>query len=308
MERGYDESKLEQEAMLTTSTTEIHRDTAYMAYGKVGHTQLIGLAPATQTERHASKRLPALDDQAAALDQKRLLLADQAVEKDRQFKRKVAHLRTRIAGFREKLADEVFVRDEDWADTKAAFERHLAAVKQHVEEEVDASCAVVAEDWTPPQGRRLDAWGADFDHFVNVTVPETIESQSGRVTRHLIKAQETFEIDNTKLLKREAKIEQRFAAHKVRGATNHAEVARKRAECFASLDNDMRYEEERSQMAEEKHSEHCEGRVEQVRDLQSGLAGIRATNDAHMLNVLEQTMSRLQQTVLDNFGLHANFK
>jgi hypothetical protein len=49
--------------------------------------------------------------------------------------------------------------------------------------------------------------------FVNVTVPEVIERQQGTVTRHLKKARESFEIDNTKLLQREQDIIDNFAAH-----------------------------------------------------------------------------------------------
>ena len=70
----------------------------------------------------------------------------------------------------------------------------------------------MTDELLPPIAQRLDDWKADFDHFVNVTVPTTIENQSGRVTRHLIKSQETFEIDNTKLMKREKKIVERFEA------------------------------------------------------------------------------------------------
>ena len=38
-------------------------------------------------------------------------------------------------------------------------------------------------------------------------------SRSSKVTRHLKKARETFDIDNTKLLKREAKIVESFEEH-----------------------------------------------------------------------------------------------
>ena len=49
--------------------------------------------------------------------------------------------------------------------------------------------------------------------FVHVTVPKVIDEQSGAVTRHLQKSREEFDIDNTKLMKREEKIKEHFAVH-----------------------------------------------------------------------------------------------
>jgi hypothetical protein len=49
--------------------------------------------------------------------------------------------------------------------------------------------------------------------FMTVTVPAVIEQQSGAVTRKLQKANETFDIENAKVMKREQKVVKRFEAH-----------------------------------------------------------------------------------------------
>lgn len=56
------------------------------------------------------------------------------------------------------------------------------------------------------QVERLEADEGKLDDFVNKTVPRTVDEQSGAVTRKLQKAQETFDIENAKIQKREQKV------------------------------------------------------------------------------------------------------
>ncbi|GBG24995.1 Hypothetical Protein FCC1311_012122 [Hondaea fermentalgiana] len=284
---------------LDDKATDLVRDCKYLA-PRTAPTRLIAVAPAI--EAHISKRDGAFGAQSNDLDKKREFLRQQALEKERQFKTNVSHLRTRIEAFRERLGEEVERRDDEYNHTKTNFEATLERARVLVDEEIDASVAVVEEDWLPPPERRLDAWKADFDHFVHVTVPETIENQSGRVTRHLIKAQETFEIDNAKLLKRESKIEQRFESHVVNAARNMSEAIRKRKDCFTRLETDMEAAETEAIASTDRHEEHCDARIVEVEDLQSGLAGIRSKADSQLLIAIEEAMLRLQNSVLTNFG------
>ncbi|CAM9799944.1 unnamed protein product, partial [Choristocarpus tenellus] len=53
---------------------------------------------------------------------------------------------------------------------------------------------------------RTDQLEARVTEFINVTVPVTIDQQSGAVTRKLQKAHETFDIENAKIAKRERKV------------------------------------------------------------------------------------------------------
>lgn len=70
-----------------------------------------------------------------------------------------------------------------------------------------------------------------------------IEKQSGRVTRHLIKSQERFDIENTKLMKREKKIVQRFEEHVDNVSVCLKEMERKRRLCFIVQEEDVVQEE-----------------------------------------------------------------
>jgi len=53
----------------------------------------------------------------------------------------------------------------------------------------------------------------DLHHFVHVTVPKAIDECSGIIARKVEKARETFQIENTKVMKREEKIVERFCKH-----------------------------------------------------------------------------------------------
>jgi hypothetical protein len=274
-------------------------DTLYIA-ARGGPTQLVAVAP--ETDVHHSKRYDGLVVQARELDHKKRFLREQALDKERVFKLNTHNLETRIAEFRLKLAAEVAARDAQLARARDAFKATLACSVQDVEEQLAASVDAVQCEWLPPPARRLDAWQAAFDHFVNHTVPETIENQSGRVTRHLIKAQETFEIDNTKLLRREKRINERFEAHVDNARANLREVSRKRQDCLRIAEEDIFHEERASDRAEETHMAKTHTRIAQVQDMQSGLADIRASTDSEILLAIETASSRLQKSVLDNFG------
>ena len=280
----------------------MQRDTLYVA-ARNGPTQILDTAP--ETDVHRTKRFEGLSAQSKGLDTKKELLRQQALEKERIFKINVNNLRTRIEEFKLKIQQEVQERAEQHERAERIFTAHLDRTVEHVEDELTASLAVVNEDWLPQPERRLDLWQENFDHFVNVTVPTTIENQSGRVTRHLIKAQETFEIDNAKLLKRERKINDRYALHVETAKKNLKEVTRKRKDCFILVQEDMFSEESRSDRAEEQHIGKMHHRITEVQDMQSGLAGVRAQTDSDILICIEETMSKLQKSVLENFGTSA---
>ena len=86
----------------------------------------------------------------------------------------------------------------------------------------EAALMAVVEDFhgkrIPAQEQRLEASEKDVTEFVDVTVPATIDRQSGIVARKLRKAHDTFDIENAKILKREQKITQRFETHIRRSA------------------------------------------------------------------------------------------
>jgi len=289
----------EEKAEQKVQDGRIVRDTVFVA-PRNGPTRRVDTAP--ETSLHQSKRFDQLTSQAHDLDRKKSFLREQALEKERVFKRNVANLRTRIAEFRLKVDEEVEARDAQHADAKASFDEHLRGMREYVEDQQNGEVAVAEEQWLPHPADRLDLWEADFDHFVNVTVPETIENQSGRVTRHLIKAQETFEIDNAKLMKRERKINERHEFHVADAQKNMTEVVRKRKDCFVLVEEDIYAEERDSDRAEERHFDVTHHRVEEVQTMKSGLAQAREDTDVAILETINVTMARLQTSVLENFG------
>jgi len=284
---------------LEDSTSKIHKDSVFLAPGKMP-SQLVSTRP--ENAEHRSKRRDQFDLGSNELIQRKEVLRKQALDKELNFKTNVERFWQRITKFQTKLAFEVDLRNEDHRVTKARFEELLEKAKLDVEEEIEASVVVFNEDWLPPPGKRLDEWQNDLDHFVEVTVPETIENQSGRVTRHLLKAQESFDIDNAKLLKRERRIVGHFDQQVDLARKNMNEVSRKRELSYRQLEQDMEEAEREAAMAENKHTEHCVDRVRQVEEMGHGLADRRANADAELLHSIEASLSRFQKAVLQNFG------
>ena len=266
-----------------------------------GKTAVVVQAP--PQERHKSKHYDLLEKEAAFLDAEKQYLHQQALSKERQFKKNVAKFANRIERFKKKISDEEAIRDAEDARIREYWTKGLREIEVNFERQLASECSLVTDELLPPIAQRLDDWKADFDHFVNVTVPTTIENQSGRVTRHLIKSQETFEIDNTKLMKREKKIVERFEARVKDVAENFVELAKKRKKCFTLLDEDMEAAERLADRNEERVHSWAMEEVAGLRDEVGGLPGVRKQADEVTLERLEETMRNLQQIILTNFGM-----
>lgn len=236
------------------------------------------------------------------LERKKAFLKQQAIEKDRIFKSKVINLKTRIDALSSRINNEVSEREAESKHIEDTFSLLLDVNKQQVEEELEASRQVVRDDWMPPQSRRIQSWIENFEYFIHTAVPETIENQSGRVTRALIKSQESFEIDNTKLVRRERRIIERHHNDTIDSEKQLKELNRKRVSAFTQNEHEINEEERKSDFDEEAHHEKTFLRIFQVKQNKEGLADIREKNDSDILVAIEQTMANLQNTIISNFG------
>lgn len=125
------------------------------------------------------------------------------------------------------------------------------------------------------------------------------------MVRYLSQTQESFEIENAKIRKREESLEDRFAEHR-RNAQSLAEAEReKRADRFWALEEDMAAQfarEHRSAPRRENRVKHAlagvRSELKQERETREG-------RDVEVLSTLTDSMAALQQTVLDNFGANS---
>jgi hypothetical protein len=242
-------------------------------------------------------------NQVEGLNANREFLKQQAIEKDRRFKKNVAALRERVDQFRLLLEKERREREEQDARVQAEMARVVDEVEVDFNAALDDACRRVETEWLPKPIRRCDEWKREFDEFVNVTIPKTIESQSGRVTRHLVKSQETFEIDNTKLWKRELKIVRRFEEHQVQSLAEVRELGRKRRACFVLLEEEVEAQTRIADKSEERFQTKACDRISEVQQMESGLAGVRQTTDDNTLLAIEVAMRKVQENIMKNFGM-----
>lgn len=85
---------------------------------------------------------------------------------------------------------------------KREYERHIQEFHDQFVADVEKTFKHIDNDLIPPQIERVVAQEKDVDYFVKKTVPQTIENQSGEVSRQLKKQYETFDIEKQKGLKK----------------------------------------------------------------------------------------------------------
>ena len=145
-----------------------------------------------------------------------------------------------------------------------------------------------------------------FRTFVDITVPDIIEKLQGNVTRKLKKSHETFDIDNAKLMKREKRIVDRFDLHTKTTKKAFDIETKKRLEKFLSMHEEM----QEVMRVDDRVVEMCHGNsMRTVQTLQKELKTelqVREEEDMEILEKLATAMSKLQSSILNNFGSEAN--
>ena len=268
-----------------------------------GQTESLERAP--NLEEHKSKRYDGITGIADDMDTDAVVLDGQTRAKNREFARRLNALEERRVRWERHLDIEVqqrVVADEEvrigffkaTTDVDETFQASMQAEKDRFEDMIN----YMSKD-------RQDAWWDSFRYFVDVTVPDVVDKQSGEVTRHLHKSKETFEIDNTKLLKREDKIWARYHHHvkDVDQAFKQEEKTRwfSQMTMAESIDDaDRRCD----RMDERVHTEST-ARLVTLKDAVQGEQEERSRRDAEILDNLEKSTARLQAAILKNFGAGA---
>ncbi|ETW04327.1 hypothetical protein H310_04628 [Aphanomyces invadans] len=204
--------------------------------------------------------------------------------------------------FEEKLSAEMKARDESIAALRAgftdAFESAFAAMA------VKASDAfhVRLDETILAQEMREDNVQVQFNEFINVTIPSIIEALQGTITRRLDKSHETFDIDNTKLLKREKKMTNQVESHERKTAQAFVDEKERRSTTFVALQEEMHTTMRTDdRQAEKKQS----GMIETIVALTSQydeVRRVREAEDAELLEKVSSAMERLHTSILSSFG------
>lgn len=124
--------------------------------------------------------------------------------------------RARNRAFQERL-DEVWSHSQTWEaklkteakeavetilNLKDQYQHHLDEFLINIKKEIHGIFDKMDKEILPTESARVDVIEKNLDVFIKETVPQTIERQSGEVSRQLKRAYETFDIEKKKEEKR----------------------------------------------------------------------------------------------------------
>ena len=266
----------------------------------------MSLEHAESPHSRVSKRYDAITDGAEKLENDQTFLRAQAIAKNRAFIVRIEALHERIGRWEVRVKAETEAREREDAQIRVALASKLTDLEERFMRRLFAEERKIEVDEVPGVDRRYDLWYEDFREFVDVTVPDVIEMQQGQVTRHLKKARESFEIDNTKLLQREQDIRDNFAAHVKEAVRMQEQETKTRTRDQLLLEEVIN---ERTRVWDRCEEDFYAPYMTQITEMKGAMEEevvVRAENDMVVLETMKESMDRLQAVVLQNFGRSAN--
>jgi len=262
----------------------------------------MSLEHAESPHSRVSKRYDAITDGAEKLEHDQTFLRAQAIAKNRAFIVRIEALHERIGRWEVRVQAETAAREREDAQIRVALASKLVDLEDRFIKRLVAEERKIEEEEVPKVHRRYDLWYEDFRTFVDVTVPEVIERQQGTVTRHLKKARESFEIDNTKLLQREQDIRDNFASHVKDAVRMQQQETKTRTRDQLLLEEVIN---ERTRVWDRCEEDFYAPYMTQITEMKGAMeeeVKVRAENDMVVLETMKESMDRLQAVVLTNFG------
>lgn len=122
------------------------------------------------------------------------------------------------------------------------------------------------------------------------------------MTRKLQKANETFDIENAKIEKREAKMIARFEAHKAHTEQLFDNEAATRKAKLALIKDDIAEVERTFARAAEREKVSAERQVVQVSEALAKESQARELEDNTLLDSMLYAQEKLQTSILESFG------
>ncbi|OQS02677.1 ATP-dependent DNA helicase PIF1-like [Thraustotheca clavata] len=249
-----------------------------------------------------SKRTELIENAEENLDQDMDELKDATHLRNVEIQRQFDAILTRGHQFEVKLAEEGRQRDESIAQLRdkfsSAFDQAYQAMETKTKAAFDQSLngnIVEKEEWQ-------NNVQVLFNEFIQVTVPNIIEALQGTITRRLEKSHETFDIDNTKLLKREKKMTNQVETHERKTAQAFVDEKDRRVSTFIALQEaihaTMRSDDRQTERKQNSHIQTIVALYNQYLEEKE----MREAEDAELLEKVSSAMERLHSSILDTFG------
>lgn len=267
-----------------------------------GRTKEVVVAASPNTKK--SKRYDHITEEADKLQSDQTYLRAQAIAKNRAFEQRIVALHERIKRWEERCAEETEAREREDASIRVAVSSKLAVLTEDfitkLYQKYDS--IELQSNETGTVADKYEAWYKDFRHFVDIVVPDIIEQQQGEVTRHLKKARETFDIDNTKLMKRESQIIERFEEHQVITKNDFDQENKTRLRAQRVLEELI---DERNRIFDRCEEDFYAPFMTQIQECKETLEKCiadRKVNDVVTLESMKASMDKIQKVILGNFG------
>jgi len=252
-----------------------------------------------------SKRGQVIDDAEGTLEDEMGSLEEGTRQRNKLYQRQLDAIKERQRKWEEKLKQEYESRLTAMRQAQIYAEHGLGSVFEEMEDKVSDMYDEYDNAVIPPMENRCSTLEHDFEEFATVTVPGIIEELQGTVMRKLQRQREVFEIDNTKLDKREKKIVARFERHKEDTYQDFEDEARTRHNKLLLLQEEM----SEASRVDDRMEEEVQARVIRIlgelKALLKEEATCREEEDLELLHNLAASMQRLQESILVNFGVSA---
>eukprot|EP00614_Pseudopedinella_elastica_P012828 CAMPEP_0172598658 /NCGR_PEP_ID=MMETSP1068-20121228/18714_1 /TAXON_ID=35684 /ORGANISM="Pseudopedinella elastica, Strain CCMP716" /LENGTH=286 /DNA_ID=CAMNT_0013398615 /DNA_START=191 /DNA_END=1054 /DNA_ORIENTATION=- len=251
-------------------------------------------------EEPETKRLGELHEKALRDELK--LLEEGTKQRNLQFYKALQGIEKHGIAWEAKLREEEAEAQEENQELVVMFEDMLAktffAEKKALVNDVERFHV----EKIPPQEVRMGQTEDEVEQFVGDTIPAVVDKQSGIVIRELKKANDTFNIENAKVAKREQKIVSRFQRHTERTAQAFEDERATRLSKFMLFGEEVGDRERVFDRKEESTVRLVVAEVAQIRKLLRDELKLREKEDNTLLDTMLYAQQRLQAALLLSFG------
>jgi hypothetical protein len=164
--------------------------------------QEIEVAPEVDSSVTKSKRKPLIDQEDYSLDSNLYELDQGTKARNRAFQERLDEVWKLTSGWEAKLKLESREAVESILNLKDTYEAHVEKFRFSIKDEINSIFDKIDKEILPSESSRIDEIKKNLGFFINETVPQTIERQSGEVSRQLKRAYENFDIEKKKEEKR----------------------------------------------------------------------------------------------------------
>jgi hypothetical protein len=265
--------------------------------------QLIDIAP--ESEEPLSKRYDVLAEGDDTLDSNQVVLDKGTRARNRAFQERLDEVWESTKGYDGLLQIEAREAGESILDIREKYQKAIDVFNRNLQEDIRVVFDRLDNELYPVQTERLEVVRKGVDVFVNETVPENIEKQSGEVSRSLKKAYEAFNIEQQKERNREVKFVNGCNDLIQMTAQKFADEDAMMAANLYTLEEDVVENERRAARMHYRRHDLAVKEIVDVRAVIKTEKDIRAVEDADLLDTVIETQGLIQKTVIDNFGANA---